>query len=161
VQQPTTPPPPSPEEVRAIARLLGASPDRLVSWKVPGPGRLGESVLALRVPQLNGYEPPNTTWVEWDRGGAKSQRIAALYASDEGGVIVVSHETGPELWVTVAEGVVGGAAGAAVTALLDHLRQRRRGMVDTNLWSYRIRREWDANGTLRSEEVELEQRDTG
>ena len=98
---------PAEGEVRVIAELLGRRPDEVAAIKLPGPGRLLESPLtSFGAPKLNGFDMPEHLEVAWD---AETPHPAARYDSPQGSLIVVSHETGPEIFFAVA----GGAAAAA------------------------------------------------
>ena len=58
-----------------------------------------------RLPALNGFDPPDHLEVSWDDKGT---HFAGAYRSPDGELIVVSHESGPELFFLI----LGGAAAA-------------------------------------------------
>jgi hypothetical protein len=100
---------PGDAEVRAVARLFGRRADELTAIKLPGPGSIGESVLTVSgpMPSLESFDPPQQIKNRMD----DESRLACRYDCPEASVIVVSHETGPEIFVLI------GAAGAATTVI--------------------------------------------
>lgn len=162
MKSPAPTPASSDDEVRAVGRLLSFRPDQLVSYKLPGPGALGESVLAIGAqPKLEGFDSPERLWLEWVTNEQAAKRPAVLYKAGEGGVVIISHESGPEIWIPIIDGVVAAAAAGAVAALIEFVRDRRRqiGRGDGDTWAYQILREYHEDGTLRREQIRLERKD--
>lgn len=156
-------PSPSEGEVGAVADLLGVSSNTLSSLKLPGPLPVAGSILTElsgMLPALEGFDPPQQLTLEWDGPRGPEQRYAARYDSPTGSIVVVSHESGPELFLFALE-----AAAAAATVLASGYAFVR--FVGTRGWSddheparLTITRRWyDENGRLRHEEItELDER---
>jgi hypothetical protein len=67
-------------EVRAVAELLAHRPDQLTAIKLPGPGRIGESVLtAMGMPELHGFSPPEHIEVAWDGETGVADELAPVW----------------------------------------------------------------------------------
>lgn len=119
-------------EVRAVAELLGHSPTELTAIKLPGPGRIAESVLTVRgpLPRLEGFGLAEHVDVEW---GGESKHFAARYDSQARSLVVVSHETGPEIFVLLP------AVAAATTVIrgaydfIRWVRQQRPDRLGVNV----------------------------
>src|SRR3954467_7806868 len=103
---------PSPGEFDAAALALGSGSQPLVAIRLPGPLQTAESILTeLRgmLPNLAGRNPPVLLDLNWE--GAGGAHPAALYEADEGGgLLVVSHESGPLVffpWIEAAAAAAG------------------------------------------------------
>lgn len=153
------PPAPSAEEVRAAAALLGVAPDAVSSFKLPGPGSLGESMLTGWSPRLDGFNEPEHLRAEWDVEGERVSHPAALYTGGDGNFLAISHERGPELYFALV------GAGASAIAVIDGVRRfltwcldQRRGSQRGTPWAdvRAVRRTFDLEGrVLTEEEVEI------
>lgn len=106
------------------------------------------------MPDLAGFNPAEHVRVGWE--GEEYRRFAARYDSPDGSLIVVSHETGPEIFFVV----LGGAAAATtvirgVYNLIEWVRAgRARGPArpeDVN--AHPIRFLFIEDGTVRTRDV--------
>ena len=87
--------------VASVAELLGVRPSDLVSFKLSGDLHLAESVVAWLPPppELDGFDPPPKIKLGSESQGAPTLRLAARYHSASGDLVLVSHESGPEIFV--------------------------------------------------------------
>jgi len=116
-------PAPAEGEVQALAKLLGSRPDKISSIKLPGPGGLGESPLTrLGLPELEGFETPTHLDVAWN---GERKHPAARYDSQAGSLIVVSHETGPQIFFVAEALAATTTVVRAVLNVMSWVRARR------------------------------------
>jgi hypothetical protein len=139
---------PDAEEVRAVARLLGCSPDQLTAIKFPGPGHLGESVVTLEAPHIERFTTPDRVALS-----LTDERFAVCYSSRDGSLVLVSHESGPLIFFIL------GGAGAATTVLrgasdlFRWVRARRATQRSANEEAAAVQYWFVEDGRLRSAEV--------
>jgi hypothetical protein len=113
-------------EVNSAARILGTRPDKLASIRVPGPGQIGESVLTLQLPRLQGFEAEARDVRVAAPGDPRDSRFATLYTKAEDRILIVSHESGPEIFFDLLQaGAAGVAALDGVVRLVGYVRRRR------------------------------------
>lgn len=128
---------------------------------MPGPGRLGESALTIgQLPELEGF----TEAIDVDVAWGEERRLAARYDFSDGAIVIVSHETGPQIFFAVLSGAAGAAgtaaAGAAIrgaTTLVKWVLDRRGGRgsdaVPLRFW-------FVEDGRVKAQEVFAEREDS-
>jgi hypothetical protein len=108
-------------------------------------------VLALQLPELDGFDIQAAEVRVAASGEPRDTRFANLYTSGGDRILIVSHETGPEIFFDLLQaGAAGVAALDGVIRLVGYVRRRRAAIPSAESSAYErlTMREYRPDGSV-------------